>query len=69
VNNKERLRLHEEVFQKVHSCGISMNHERMQKIVSLIRAWGYATNAQNGEASDAWVRKTQDKILQELGDL
>jgi hypothetical protein len=69
VNNKERLRIHEEVFQKIRCCGISMNHERMQEIVSLIRAWGYATNAQNGTASDAWVRKTQDKILQELGDL
>jgi hypothetical protein len=69
VNNKERLRIHEEVFQKICCCGIIMNPKRIQEIVSLIRAWGYATNAQNGTASDAWVRKTQDKILQELGDL
>lgn len=69
MNNKERLRLHEEVFHNIRICGITMDTERMQEIVSLIRAWGYASNAQNGTASDAWVRKTQDKILQELGDL
>ena len=69
MNNKERLRLHEEVFHNIRICGMTMNHERMQEIVSLIRAWGYATNAQNGTASDAWVRKTQDEILKKLGDL
>lgn len=69
MNNKQRLKIHQDILYKIHICHISMNSERLQEILSLICSWGFAVNACNGTADDAWVRRRQDFILNKLGEI
>lgn len=69
MNNKQRLQIHQDILHKIHMCHISMNSERLQKIMGLICAYGFAVNANNGTESEAWVKKHQDFILNKLGEI
>lgn len=69
MNNKERLRIHKQLFQKIHFCQVSHNHERLVKILGLISDWSFATRAGNGEASDAEVTRMQDSIMKKLDEI
>jgi hypothetical protein len=69
MNNKQRLKIHQNVFQKIHLCTITHDNETIQEIIHLIKAWGFALNGSNGEASESEVKRTQDRILERLGEI
>jgi hypothetical protein len=69
MDNKQRLKIHQDVFQKIHICNIACNHQKLTKIIDLIVAWSFASNGSNGEASEYEIRKKQDKILKMLEEI
>lgn len=69
MNNKQRLKIHREVFQNIHIATIAHDNARITKIIELIRAWSFALNGSNGEASEYEIKKKQDEILVRLGEI
>ena len=69
VNNKQRLEIHEKVFHKLYTARLSFNHAKVLDILSLIDAYCYAVNGNNGEQSQCEIQKTQDFFLEKLNKL
>ena len=69
MNNKQRLEIHEKVFHKLYTARLSFNHDKVLEVLSLIDAWAYAVNGNNGEQSDYEIRKAQDFFLKKLNKL
>ena len=69
MNNKQRLHIHQKVFHKLYTARLSFNHDKVLDILSLIDAWAYAINGDNGESSEYEIRKAQDHYLQKLGEI
>jgi hypothetical protein len=49
MNNKQRLEIHEKVFHKLYTAKLSFNHDKVLDILSLIDAYCFAVNGNNGE--------------------
>lgn len=69
MNNKQRLEIHEKVFSKLYIARLTYNGSRMFDILSLIDAWCFAINGNNGEQSEYEIRKAQDFFLEKLDKL
>ena len=69
MNNKQRLQIHERVFHKLYTARLSFNHDKVLGILSLIDAWAYAVNGNNGEQTQYEIQKAQDYYLERLGDI
>lgn len=69
MNNKQRLIIHQKLFKKIHFCQVSHDYKKLEDILHLIHAWSFATRANNGEASDAEVKRMQDSIMKKLDEI
>ena len=69
MNNKQRLEIHEKVFHKLYTARLSFNHDKVLDILSLIDAYCFAVNGNNGESSEYEIRKAQDYFLDKLDKL
>ena len=69
MNNKQRLEIHQKVFHKLYTARLSFNHDKVLNILSLIDAWAYAVNGNNGEQSQYEIQKAQDYYLEKLGEI
>ena len=69
MNNKQRLEIHEKVFHKLYTARLSFNHDKVLDILSLVDAWAYAINGNNGEQHEYEIRKAQDYYLEKLGEI
>ena len=69
MNQKQRLEIHERVFHKLYTARLSFNHDKVMRILSLIDAYCYEVNGNNGELSSYEIRKRQDELLLRIGDL
>ena len=69
VNNKQRLEIHEKVFHKLYTARLSFNHDKVLDILSLIDAWAYCVNGNNGEQGRYEIQKAQDYYLDKLDKL
>ena len=66
MNNKQRLEIHEKVFHKLYTARLSCNHDKVVDILTLVDAYCFAINGNNGEKSQYEVRKTMDYYLEKL---
>lgn len=69
MNNKQRLEIHEKVFHKLYTARLSFNHDKVLDILSLIDAWAFCVNGNNGESSEYEIQKAQDYYLERLGEI
>lgn len=69
MNNKQRLEIHEKVFSKLYIARLTYNDSRMLDILSLIDAYCFAINGNNGEQYQHEIRKAQDFFLEKLNKL
>ena len=69
MNNKQRLEIHQKVFHKLYTARLSFNHDKVLDILSLVDAWAYAVNGNNGESSEYEIQKAQDYYLEKLGEI
>lgn len=69
MRNKQRLEIHERVFHKLYTARLSFNHDKVLDILSLIDAYCYAVNGNNGELSEYEIQKEQDWVLDRLDKL
>mgnify|MGYP006348552931 FL=1 len=69
MNNKQRLEIHQKVFHKLYTARLSFNHDKVLDILSLVDAWAYAVNGNNGEQGQYEIQKAQDYYLEKLGEI
>ena len=69
MNNKQRLEIHQKVFHKLYTARLSFNHDKVLDILSLIDAYCFAVNGNNGEQSQYEIQKAQDYYLSKLDKL
>ena len=69
MNNKQRLEIHEKVFHKLYTARLSFNHDKVLDILSLVDAWCFAVNGNNGEQIQYEIQKAQDFFLEKLNKL
>jgi hypothetical protein len=69
VNNKQRLEIHQKVFHKLYTARLSFNHDKVLDILSLVDAWCFAINGNNGEQQEYEIHKARDYYLDKLDKL
>ena len=69
MNNKQRLEIHQKVFYKLYTARLSFNHNKVLDILSLIDAWAFCINGNNGEQTEYEIKKEQDWVLGKLDKL
>jgi len=69
MTKAQRLQIHERVFHKLYTARLSFNHDKVLRILSLIDAWCYEVNGNNGELSSYEIRKRQDELLRKLSEV
>lgn len=69
MNQREKLYLYESILHSINTySAITMNHEAMGKLISLVNDWSYAHRAGNGELGEREVKRNIERSLSRIED-
>ena len=69
MNNKDRLKIFENTFGKLHLARLCCDNLKVNDILHLINAYDFCNSGSNGEMTEREIRKAKDRILIKLEEI